>query len=89
MQIFKMIESLLGPFWAILRESLVVYQKKGQNDLNFLSAPTILPEYIFSYQNIGFKFFYLKKNINFPQKNILQCCTGCQKIFSRFKVAIF
>ena len=84
-----MIESLLGPFWAILRESLVVYQKKGQNDLNFLSVPTILPEYIFSYQNIGFKFFYLKKKYKFSPKNIFQCCTGCPKFLVVLKVAIF
>ena len=91
MQNLKTIGSLLGTFWAFLRESLLVYPKMGQNDPNFLSAPAtskILSKYFFWYKNIAYDLFYLM-NISIFKKKFSLVLHRVSKIFGRFRVAIF
>ena len=62
MQILKKIGSLLGPFWADLRESLKKYPKSHKNSHNFPAAlvpSIIILQLFFSYQNKDLSLFYL------------------------------
>ena len=91
MQILKKIGSLLGPFWADLRESLKKYPKSRKNSHNFPTAlvpSIIILQLFFSYQNKDLSLFYLM-NFYILQKNIFFGCTGCLIFFGNFRVAIF
>ena len=79
MPILKTIGSLLGHFWADLRESLSVYPKSGKNSLNFstvLVTSIIIIQLFFSYQNKDLGLFYLM-NFYLLQKKKIGGCTGC------------
>ena len=72
MQILKKVGSLLGHFWADLRESLKKYPKSRKNSHNFPTAlvpSIIILQLFFSYQNKDLSLFYLM-NFYILQKNI-------------------
>ena len=80
MQILKKIGSLLGPFWADLRESLKKYPKSRKNSHNFPTAlvpSIIILQLFFSYQNKDLSLFYLMNFLILQKKIFLLGCTGC------------
>ena len=92
MQILKKIGSLLGHFWADLRESLKKYPKSRKNSHNFPTAlvpSIIILQLFFSYQNKDLSLFYLMNFKILQKKYFLFGCTGCPIFFGHFRVAIF
>ena len=81
MQILKKIGSLLGPFWADLRESLKKYPKSRKNSHNFQTAlvpSIIILQLFFSYQITDLSLFYQLNFENFQTKYFFGAVQGVQ-----------
>ena len=77
--------SLLGPFWADLRESLKKYPKSHKNSHNFPAAlvpSIIILQLFFSYQNKDLSLFYLMNFEILQKKFFLGAVQGVQFFWS-------